>query len=115
MEREIVQLVRAMGGQGDEVLLRRLGRLAWQQLERALRPGVTAEDCGEAFPVAAAWLVLDALDRSRGMEGLESFSAGDLSVKLGTRSGGGGRADQVKSLMAPFTREEGFAFQGVRG
>lgn len=108
-------MVEAMGGQGDEVVLISLCRIARESLERRLRPGVRLEDCGDAFPVAAAWLVLDALENSGSLEGVESFSAGDLTVKIGAQNSGTGRAAQAHRLMAPYCREEGFAFEGVPG
>lgn len=106
-------LARAMGAGEDEDLLTPLCQLAVERLERRLRPGVRREDCGEAFPVAAALLVLDLMEGQAGGQDVESFSAGDLSVKLGGRPGR--RADQARRLMAPFCPEEGFAFRGVRG
>lgn len=116
MIQEITALVKAMGsGEWDEELLERLSQVAQQQLESWLRPGVTVEDCGGAFPIAAAWMVLGALYRSRDSGQVDSFSAGDLTIKTG--AGGHGREleEQARRLMAPYCRETGFAFRGVKG
>ena len=61
MLQEIVSLVQEMGsGDWDEGLVQRMCQVAQTQLTGRLRPGVTAEDCGGAFPIAAAWMALGA-------------------------------------------------------
>ena len=56
-------LVRAMGsGSWDETLLEKLCQAVQAELEGRLKPGLTAQDCGGAFPVAAAWLVTLPID-----------------------------------------------------
>ncbi len=114
MVQQIVELVRAMSTEvWDEKLLEQVCQMAMEQLERELRPGVTAADCGGAFPVAAAWMALAALEECGQNAGVESFSAGGLSIR--TRSGGGSLRQQARQLMAPYCRLRDFAFQGVRG
>ena len=110
-------LVRAMGsGSWDETLLEKLCQAVQAELEGRLRPGLTAQDCGGAFPVAAAWLVLGALYDSGGAGQVESFTAGELTVRTG---GGSSHSAQLREqalrLMAPYCAEEGFAFRGVPG
>lgn len=116
MTQEVAALVRAMSGvDWDEGVLERLCRLAQKDLERQLRPGVAAQDCGGAFPVAAAWMALELLEK-QGAGDVESFSAGDLTVKMGETAGKGRcLGAQARRLMAPYCVEEGFAFQGVPG
>ena len=43
------------GGEAEEALLELLCQAAEQQWEKRLRPGMTAEDCGKAFPCAVAF------------------------------------------------------------
>ena len=111
-----MDLVKVMGCEDwDEELVQRMCQVAQTQLTARLRPGVTAEDCGGAFPIAAAWMALSALYAGGAAEEVESFSAGDLTI----RTGGGGRSlaleEQAGKLMAPYCRETAFAFRGVRG
>ena len=116
MTQEIISLVKTMGsGEWDEELLEKLSQVVQGQLESWLRPGVTVEDCGGAFPIAAAWMVLGTLYGSSDSGQVESFSAGDLTIKTGTHSRGQELEEQARRLMAPYCRETGFAFQGVKG
>lgn len=117
MTEQVLRLAQALGGAGqDEETLRALCAAACRTLDRRLRDGVTAEDCQGAYPLAAAWLVLDWLRGSRGLEGITSLSAGDISVR---REAGGEDASRLDrramELMAPFFRDDGFVFRGVRG
>lgn len=85
---------------------------AAEELKGLLRPDVTAEECGEAFTVAAAWLALDGLDRADAGE-VVAFTAGDVSVKKGDK--GKDLRSGALRLMKPWLRDEGFIFRGVRG
>ena len=74
---------------------------------------MTPEDCGEAYPLAAAWLVRDWLSAMDGGAEITALSAGDMTVR---REGGGGKlAEKAMELMGPYLRDEGFVFRGVRG
>lgn len=116
MAQEIIDLVKTMGsGEWNEELLEKLCQVVCRQLERWLRPGVTVEDCGGTFPIAAAWMVLGALYRAGQSGQVESFTAGDLTIKTGTASRGQELEEQARRLMAPYCVETGFAFQGVKG
>ena len=42
-------------GEAEEALLELLCQAAEQQWEKRLRPGMTTEDCGKAFPCAVAF------------------------------------------------------------
>ena len=57
LQETVLTLARAVSGAGgqDEVLLETLCRAAEADWRGRLRQGVTAEDCGEAFPCAAAF------------------------------------------------------------
>ena len=60
MEEQVLTLVgklKQTDVDGDVVEL--LCRCACGRLDGLLADGVTAQDCGESYPLAAAWLVLD--------------------------------------------------------
>ena len=108
--------MRALGGAGqDETVLRTLCQNACNMLDRRLRDGLTAEDCGEAYPLAAAWIALDWLRSGQGLDEVTYLSAGDMTVR---RDGGGdGKtlSQRAMELMKPFLRDDGFVFRGVKG
>ena len=117
MGERILELALALGGGEDRALLPPLCAAAERAWLARLREGVTAGDCGEALPCAAAFTA--AADLAAGGDGVASFSAGDISVRL---EGGGERAGRAESLrqaaerlMEPFVRAEGLWAQGVEG
>ena len=117
MGERILELALALGGGEDRALLPPLCAAAERAWLARLREGVTAEDCGEALPCAAAFTA--AADLAAGGDGVASFSAGDISVRL---EGGGERAGRAESLrqaaerlMEPFVRAEGLWARGVEG
>ena len=114
----MMDLVQALGGAGqDEEMLRTLCATACRTLDRRLRDGLAAEDCEGAYPLAAAWLAMDWLRGSQGMDGITSLSAGDISVRR--EAGGGGSGEKLSQrafeLMGPYLKDEGFVFRGVEG
>lgn len=113
MSETIMELARSLCGaeEGDALLTALCGaaETAWRA---RLRGGVTAEACGEAFLCAAAMTA--AADYWAGQCGVESFMAGELSVKHGGE-GTAALRQAAERLMEPYTVERGFAFQGVRG
>lgn len=110
MDRErIVETAALLGRRERDERLELLCAGAAEELERLLRPGVTAEDCGETFLVAAAWLALDSI----GEGDVVSFIAGDVSVKKSDREKS--LRGEALRLMRPWLRDEGFVFRGVRG
>ena len=120
MAGESVTLALALGqlGQEEQARLEPLCRAAEAELEGRLRPGVAAADCGGAFPLAAAWLALAGLAAADGAGGVQRFSAGDVSVTQSAQ-GAAQRAEalrrQAEAVLAPYLRDDGFAFRGVRG
>ena len=65
MTEEIMALCRAMGATEDqEGLLLPLAQASAQALERRLKPGTSPGLCGPAFPLAAAMLAMDGLERA---------------------------------------------------
>mgnify|MGYP007085122269 CR=1 FL=1 len=116
MTEQVLELVQALGGAGqDEELLRTLCFAACRALDRRLKDGLTAEDCRGDFPLAAAWLAMDWLRGSRGLEGITSLSAGDISVRREEGWDGGKLSQRAFALMEPYLRDEGFVFRGVEG
>ena len=115
MTQRIVALCRAMGaGEGREELLLLLARAVERDLEGRLKAGVRPEDCSEAFPLAAAMLVADALEAWEGSGDVSSFTAGDLTIHT-QDTGGRSRREKAMALLAPWLKDTGFVFRGVRG
>ena len=116
MTEQVLELLRALGGAGqDEDVLRTLCESACRTLDRRLRDGLTAEDCGGAYPLAAAWLALEWLRGGQGMDGVTYLSAGDLTVRREGGGDDGALSRRAAELMGPFLRDDGFVFRGVKG
>ena len=102
----------------EVVVLEALCRAAEARWMNALQDGVTPESCGEAFLCAAAFSAAADFAVSRNSEGIESFTAGEISVKRSS-SAGTSQAEALRKaaerLMTPYAVTEGFAFKGVRG
>ena len=113
----MLELVRALTGAGqNEELMRTLCAAACRMLDRRLRDGLTAEDCEGVYPLAAAWLVMDWLRGSQGLEGITSLTEGDISVRREAVGGEDRKLSQrAFELMRPFLRDDGFVFRGVSG
>lgn len=121
MTQEILALCRAMGAAEDqEELLLPLVLAAEEQLARRLKEGTAPEDCGTAFPLAAAMAAMDRLSgvTSAGSAGeVTSFTAGDLTIRrqAGSDRCGKGLSGRAEELLAPWLEDRGFVFQGVKG
>lgn len=107
-------------GAGQEELLLPLALAVERQLAGRLKEGVSPEDCGTAFPLAAAMVVTDRLSAVTGGGGsgeITSFTAGDLTVRKEAGSGGTSRtlSAQAEGLLAPWLKDGGFVFRGVKG
>lgn len=113
MEDEVLALAKSLGqiGEKETQVLGTLCGEACRTLDRRLLPGVTAENCADAYKLAAAWLALAALEESRG--GVRRFSAGDLTIEKD--SGGKALENRAWALMRPYVRDDDFVFRGVRG
>lgn len=106
--------------ESEENVLDRLCTAACGEIEGKLCEGISKEDCEGAFICAAAWLAAAALASARSSgEDVSSLRAGDLSV---TRRSGAECAQQYErlrkqawELMAPYVKDSGFCFRGVRG
>ena len=106
--------------ESEQALLEMLCEAARQRLAAQLLEGTTPEDCGSAFPCAAALLAAADFCACRcGSDTVTSFTAGDLSVQ----ESGGERADTAarsmretaRLMMAPYTADGAFCFRGVQG
>ena len=116
MTEQVMELVQALGGAGQrEDVLRMRCANACQALDRRLKDGVTAEECQGAYPLAAAWIAMDWLRCGQGLEGITALSAGDISVRREGSGDSGELSQKAFELMAPFLRDDGFVFRGVRG
>lgn len=112
MTEQIVLLARQLGApERKENLLELVCQAAEQELSGQLKPGLTPEDCGGLFPLAAAWMALDTLEAGGGDGGVTSFTAGEVTIR---REPGDTRR-RARELLAPYLMEEGFGFMGVRG
>ena len=82
---------------------------------------MTEEDCDDALTVACAWGALAAMETAweHGSGRVVSFSAGDLSVRetegQTAEESANALRRQAERLMAPYARDEGFAFWEVEG
>lgn len=117
MTEQVLELVRALGSGGgqDEDALRMLCVSACRTLDQRLRDGLSAEDCQGAYPLAAAWLVMDWLRGCQAMDGVTALSAGDISVRREGGADSGTLSKRAFALMAPWLRDDGFVFRGVKG
>lgn len=89
-----------------------------ESLVRALKAGITREDCESAFICAAAFLSAAALESAKaGGEEVSSLRAGDLTVTKRSAGEGSRRLnalrEQAWALMRPYTTDGGFCFRGV--
>lgn len=115
MTERVVKLATVLGKRGESEELSLLCAAAVEELKGLLRPGVTVEDCGEVFPLAAAWMALAGLVGTEDDE-VESLTAGDVTIRK--REGEFRRKAlelQAKQVMKPYLKDEGFVFKGVRG
>ena len=116
MSEEILAMACLLGKVEESERLRALCVSAELELTGLLREGVAAADCGGAFPLAAAWIALAALQNTGDGDEVESFTAGAVSIK---KKDGNLRAAalrlQAQQVMKPWLRDEGFIFRGVKG
>jgi len=102
--------------EAEQPLLTALCTAAVAELTGRLRDGVTPEDCGDAFPCAAALLAAAGMLPCRGGGDVRQFSVGDVSLRMdGEGTGGDPLRRQAERMIAPYCGDGGFAFLGVRG
>ena len=114
MNETVLALCKAMGaGEEQMSLLLPLIEASVTGLKSRLKAGTTPEDCGSAFPLAAAMLAMEGLTAAEGGGGVEAFTAGEVSLRMGENRLA--MTAQAERLMAPWLGETGFAFVGVSG
>ena len=82
-------------------------------LTARLRDGLTPADCKADFVAAASLMALAALDGLDEDRDVEQITAGDLTIRRGSRAAAANcLRTQAELMMAPYMRD-GFLFQGV--
>lgn len=94
-------------------LLEVLCRSATASLAANLREGLTPEDCLADFTAAASLMALAAVSEAGEDVSVESFTAGDVSIRREKNSAAANCLRyQARVMMMPYTRDP-FAFLGV--
>jgi hypothetical protein len=105
-------LCRQLGaGEDREELVSLMARAVCERLAGELKEGLSPEDCGEVFALAAALMVLELLDAVGGEDGMTALSVGEVSMRFSAREGLGKTA---RGLLAPYLRSA-FAVMEVAG
>ena len=82
-------------------------------LTTKLREGLTPADCRADFVAAASLMALAALDELDEDRNVEQITAGDLTIRKGSRAAAANcLRTQAELMMAPYMRD-GFLFRGV--
>lgn len=114
-ERVFAQAVTLAGKLEDRklALLEVLCRSAASALQAQLREEINPEDCLADFTAAASLIALAALSEAGETDSVESFTAGDVSIRKEHSSAGANcLRHQARVMMLPYIREP-FAFLGV--
>lgn len=114
MTDEVLEIAKGLCPGQDEELLRLLCAAACETLDGLLRDGIAPEDCGGRYPLAAAWIAADWMRDCGGAE-ITALTAGDMSVRRESGAASGTLSGRAMELMAPYLRDTGFVFRGVRG
>ena len=78
-----------------------------------LRDGLTPADCKADFIAAASLMALAALDGLDDERNVEQITAGDLTIRKGSRTAASNcLRTQAELMMAPYLKDR-FCFQGV--
>ena len=97
----------------QEALLRLLCASAASFMANRLREGVRPEDCKADFVAAASLYALAALAETDELANLESFTAGDVTVRRGnTNAASRCLRYQADLMISPYSKDR-FAFRGV--
>lgn len=103
----------------ERPLLAALCTAAVDDVKRRLRPGLTAEDCGDAFLCAAAMMAAAGLMSCRSCGVVEQLSAGDVSLRVSSSGDGCEAAASMRrhaaEMMEPYWADDSFAFSEVKG
>lgn len=105
-------LVGSLDGK-QEALLRLLCSAAANALTARLRRGISPQDCKADFVAAASLYALAALSEADGLDSVESFAVGDLTVRKGKSTAASACLRRQADLMiSPYCVDK-FSFQGV--
>lgn len=118
MKYRMMELARGMVGglEGQEEALLCACSAAWGELSAALREGVSEQDCADTLALAGAWLALAIMEVGNAAGQVESFSAGDVTLRTGNRGEQSGLLRRrAWELMAPWVKDRSFLFYGVSG
>lgn len=84
------------------------------ELAARLKDGISAEDCGDVFVTAAAFIAIAMTAELRSVsDGIESYSAGNVSVRKKDGASSKVLRERAESIMAQYTTDGGFCFMGV--
>lgn len=101
----------------QEILLDSLCTTAVTDLEGKLRCGLSPQDCGDAFPLAAACLARAGLCAALSADEMPaSWKAGAVSVSAAAPAADRAALlqEQAYRLLQPFLQDQSFFFRGVR-
>lgn len=121
MQQEILAIAAELSHaqSSEQGMLEKLCAAAYASVTDRLREGICVADCAAAFTCACAWLAASELIASRkGREEISSLRAGDLSVTRRSDSERDASCVRLRrqawELMAPYIKDSGFCFRGVR-
>lgn len=121
MVEEALELAMALGkvAERDRETLRVLCGHALEGLSGRLKDGVGAEDCAPALVLGVAWMALADLCVGECVDGVESFSAGGLTIRRGDKTTPMERSAALRRraelVVSPYLKDDTFSFLGVRG
>ena len=97
----------------QQEILKLLCRSSVSALASRLREGLTPADCKADFIAAASLLALSALNGVGEETAVEQITAGDLTIKTGSRDAAANcLRTQAELMMSPYLRDR-FSFLGV--
>lgn len=111
MEEILKIAARICGAAEDDALLTGLCQAAYSALELRLREDVSVEDCGKAFPIAAAAMAAKAWEDGMGTAQVSSFAAGSVSLEVDQE--GNRFASAAMNLLGPWLKDGEFGFRRV--
>ena len=111
MEEILTLAMELCGMDKHSSLLESICHAAERFLQLRLRDDVVPVDCGRAYPLAVASIAAKAYNEGVSPRALESFSAGDLSIRMDSQSDR--FVSATLNLMRPFLKDDTFSFLGV--
>ena len=106
---------------GGEEMLGAVCEAAAMEIKSKLRGGVSEESIGETYVTAAGILAIAIyMELSDSAEsGINSFSAGNLSVRLsgteGIKASAASLRKTAEGMLSAYLKDSGFCFMGVDG